>query len=183
MLLDGFRKRGPKSAKIVAGGGLAGLPSVLGSKLPGARRQRCFVHLARNLGAKARKPGQAAIMQGFMGLPKRKTSDDAIEGHSAFLAKWGAAYPSVRKWAEEVSPDEIFASCGFPEGLRTKIHANNCIEGSDKQIKRTVKKHIQFVDEDAEEKALVSIFLHCDEKVGKRKIRGWEMIEETEKKD
>jgi hypothetical protein len=46
-----------------------------------------------------------------------------------------------------------------------------------------IKKHIQFVDEKAEEKVLVSIFLHYDEKVGKRKMRGWEMIEATEKKD
>lgn len=183
MLLDDFMKRGLKSAKIVVSDGLAGISSVLDSKLPGARHQRCFVHLARNLGAKVRKPDQAEIMQEFMDLSRKKGAEEAISAYSSFVKKWGLLYPSVRKWSEEISPDEIFAFYGFPEGLRTKIYTNNCIEGFNKQIKRMIKKHIQFVDEKAEEKVLVSIFLHYDEKVGKRKTRGWEMIEAMANKD
>jgi transposase-like protein len=141
------------------------------------------VHLARNLGAKVRKPDQAEIMQEFMDLSRKKGAEEAISAYSSFVKKWGLLYPSVRKWSEEISPDEIFAFYGFPEGLRAKIYTNNCIEGFNKQIKRMIKKHIQFVDEKAEEKVLVSIFLHYDEKVGKRKTRGWEMIEATENKD
>jgi len=183
MLLDDFRRRGLKSARIVVSDGVTGLTGVLDSRLHGARHQRCFVHLSRNLGAKVRKTDRAAVMQEFMELSRKDTLDEALKGYSAFLAKWGAAYPSIGKWAEGVPLDEMFAFYGFPEGLRTKIYTNNCIEGFNKQIKRMIKKHIQFVDEAAEEKVLVSIFLHYDEKVGKRTIRGKELIEAIDKKD
>ena len=46
-----------------------------------------------------------------------------------------------------------------------------------------IKKHVQFVDETTEEKCLVSIFLHYDNRVGKRPVRGKELIEEMKKED
>jgi len=183
MLMGDFEKRGLKSARIVVSDGLAGLSGVIDGKLPGARHQRCFVHLARNLGAKVRKPDRAAIMQEFMSLSEKPDPNEALKAYGAFDTKWGLLYKGVKEWAEGIDPDEMFAFYGFPAGLRRKIYTNNCIEGFNKQIKRMIKKHIQFVDEEAEEKVLVSIFLHYDERVGKRPIRGKELIEEMEKKD
>ena len=64
----------------------------------------------------------------------------------------------------------------FPAGLRQLIYTNNRIESFNKQIKRTLKKQIQFVTEEALEKRLVSIFLHYNEGIGKRKVRCWREI-------
>lgn len=64
----------------------------------------------------------------------------------------------------------------FPKGLRGLIYTNNRIESFNKQIKRTLKKQIQFVTEEALEKRLVSIFLHYNEGIGKRKVRCWRDI-------
>lgn len=122
----------------------------------------------------------AAIMQEFMSLSEKPDPNEALKAYGAFVTKWGLLYKGVKEWAEGIDPDEMFAFYGFPAGLRRKIYTNNCIEGFNKQIKRMIEKHIQFVDE---EKVLVSIFLHYDERVGKRPIRGKELIEEMEKKD
>jgi transposase-like protein len=126
---------------------------------------------------------RAAIMQEFMSISEKPDPNEALKAYGAFVTKWGLLYKGVKEWAEGIDPDEMFAFYGFPAGLRRKIYTNNCIEGFNKEIKRMIKKHIQFVDEEAEEKVLVSIFLHYDERVGKRPIRGKELIEEMEKKD
>ena len=49
---------------------------------------------------------------------------------------------------------------GFPRKLHGLVYANNRIESFNKQLKRVLKKRIQFVTEEALEKRLVSMFLH-----------------------
>jgi transposase-like protein len=177
-LLQSFKKRGMKSARIVVSDGLAGIDSVIDETFPKALHQRCVVHLARDLGAKVRPSDRAPIMQGFMALAKMPSRKEALTGFAGFLAKWGAEYPSIKRWGDSLNLDEVFAFYSFHESLRGKLYTNNCIEGFNKQIKRLLKKHIQFVDEEAMEKCLVSIFLHYNDKVGKRTIRGREHIDE-----
>ena len=53
---------------------------------------------------------------------------------------------------------------------------NNRSESFNKQIKRMLKKQIQFVTEEALEKRLVSMFLHYNEGVRKRRVRCWREI-------
>ena len=51
-------------------------------------------------------------------------------------------------------------------------------EGFNKQIKRACKKSIQFVTEEALEKRLVTMFLHYNEGMSRRKVREWRIIVE-----
>ena len=88
----------------------------------------------------------------------------------------GGKYKSVAKWADSLRDFLTFYE--FPEALRRKIYTNNAIEGFNKQIKRMCKKSIQFVTEDALEKKLVTMFLHFNDGMGRRKVRGWAEIVE-----
>ena len=64
----------------------------------------------------------------------------------------------------------------FPAGLRQLIYTNNRIESFNKQIKRMLKKQIRFVAEEALEKRIVSMLLHYNEGIGKRKVKCWRDI-------
>ena len=93
---------------------------------------------------------------------------------ASFVAKWRAKYPKLRIWAEKA--ENVLTFYEFPEGLRRLIYTNNRIESFNKQIKRLLKKQIQFVTEEALEKRIVSMFLHYNEGVGRRKVRCWREI-------
>ena len=109
-----------------------------------------------------------------MDVAKRKDMVSGEAAFAAFAAKWRAKYPKLAVWSEKA--ENVLTFYEFPAGLRQFIYTNNRIESFNKQIKRTLKKQIQFVTEEALEKRLVSIFLHYNEGIGKRKVRCWREI-------
>lgn len=78
---------------------------------------------------------------------------------AAFVAKWKPKCPKLKAWPGKTG--NVLTFCDFPEGLGRLVYANNGIESFNKQIKRLAKKQIQFVTEEALEKRIVSMFLHC----------------------
>ena len=58
-----------------------------------------------------------------------------------------------------------------PPGLRRLVYTSNRVESFNKQLKRMLKKRIQFVTEEALEKRIVSMFLHYNEALGRRRVR------------
>ena len=68
------------------------------------------------------------------------------------------------------------ASCEFPPGFRRLVYTNNWAGSFSKRRRRMLKKQIQFVTEEALEKRVVSMFLHHDEAIGRRRVRCWREI-------
>lgn len=64
----------------------------------------------------------------------------------------------------------------FPEDVRHLIYTNNLIESLNKQIKRELKKQIQFVTEEALKKHLVTVFLYFNMDPTGKEVRGWRTI-------
>lgn len=157
-----------------------GIDGAVDASFPKAKRQRCFLHLMRNLCSKVRPSERKEAASDFMSLAKRASKEEAERAFAEFKGKWGAKYKSVAKWADSLRDFLTFYE--FPEALRRKIYTNNAIEGFNKQIKRMCKKSIQFVTEDALEKKLVTMFLHFNDGMNRRKVRGWaEIVEFMEK--
>ncbi len=179
-LLADFKARGISEVAVVVSDGLAGIDGAVDASFPKAKRQRCFLHLMRNLCSKVRPSDRKEAASDFMALSKKESREEAEKAFSEFKGKWGAKYKSVAKWADSLRDFLTFYE--FPEALRRKIYTNNAIEGFNKQIKRMCKKSIQFVTEDALEKRLVTMFLHFNDGMGRRKVRGWsEIVEFMEK--
>ena len=179
-LLANFKSRGLAEVAAVVSDGLAGIDGAVDASFPKAKRQRCFLHLMRNLCSKVRPSERKEAASDFMSLAKRASKEEAEGAFAEFKGKWGAKYKSVAKWADSLR--DFLAFCEFPEALRRKIYTNNAVEGFNKQIKRMCKKSIQFVTEDALEKKLVTMFLHFNDGMGRRKVRGWaEIVEFMEK--
>ena len=173
-LLAGFKARGLEEIEVAVTDGLSGIDEAVSESYPRAKRQRCFVHLLRNICSKVRAGDKADVAEGFMAIAKQKDMGSGKAAMASFVAKWRAKYPKLRIWAEKA--ENVLTFYEFPEGLRRLIYTNNRIESFNKQIKRMVKKQIQFVTEEALEKRIVSMFLHYNEGVGRRKVRCWREI-------
>lgn len=173
-LLAGFKKRGLEEVEIAVTDGLSGIDGAISEAYPKAKRQRCFVHLLRNICSKVRAKDKAEVAEDFMGIAKQKDAESGGAAMASFVSKWKSKYPKLEIWAEKA--ESVLTFYDFPEGLRAPICTNNRIESFNKQIKRTLKKQIQFVTEGALERRIVSMFLHYNESVGKRKVKCWREI-------
>lgn len=173
-LLAGFRSRGLEEVEIAVTDGLSGIDEAVSESYPKAKRQRCFVHLLRNICSKVRARDKAEVADDFMAIAKQRDMGSGEAAMASFVAKWRAKYPKLRIWAEKA--ENVLTFYEFPEGLRRLIYTNNRIESFNKQIKRLLKKQIQFVTEEALEKRIVSMFLHYNEGIGRRKVRCWREI-------
>ena len=173
-LLAGFRSRGLEEVEIAVTDGLSGIDDAVSESYPRARRQRCFVHLLRNILSKVRARDRSEVAEDFAAIARQGDAASGGAAMASFVAKWRSKYPRLRFWAERA--ESVLTFYEFPEGLRRLIYTNNRIESFNKQIKRLLKKQIQFATEEALEKRIVSMFLHYNEGVGKRKVRCWREI-------
>ena len=173
-LLAGFKSRGLEEVELAVTDGLSGIDEAVSESYPRAKRQRCFVHLLRNILSKVRAKDRPEAADDFMAIAKQKDAASGEAAMASFVSKWKARYPKLAIWAEKAENVRTFYE--FPEGLRRLIYTNNRIESFNKQIKRLVKKQIQFVTEEALEKRIVSMFLHYNDDLGKRKVRCWREI-------
>ena len=173
-LLAGFKARGLDEVEIAVTDGLSGIDEAVSESYPGAKRQRCFVHLLRNICSKVRARDRAEVAEDFMAIAKQRDKASGESAMAAFVAKWKSKYPKLKVWSEKA--EDVLTFYDFPEGLRRLVYTNNRIESFNKQIKRLVKKQIQFVTEEALEKRIVSMFLHYNDDPGKRKVRCWREI-------
>ena len=175
-LLEGFKSRGLEEIAVAVSDGLSGIDDAISESYPKARRQRCFVHLLRNICSKVRSKDKSSVADDFMSVAKQGTREDGERSLREFVEKWKEKYPKLAIWAEKT--EHILTFYDFAEPLRKTIYTNNRIESFNKDIKRMLKKQIQFVSEEALEKRLVSMALHYNEKVGKRRVRCWREIVE-----
>ena len=175
-LLEGFKSRGLEEVAVAVSDGLSGIDDAIAGSYPKARRQRCFVHLLRNICSKVRSKDKSSVAEDFMSVAKQSTREDGERSLREFVEKWKEKYPKLAIWAEKT--EHILTFYDFAEPLRKTIYTNNRIESFNKDIKRMLKKQIQFVSEEALEKRLVSMALHYNEKVGKRRVRCWREIVE-----
>ena len=173
-LLAGFKTRGLEEVEVAVTDGLSGIDEAVSESYPKAKRQRCFVHLLRNICSKVRAKDKQEAAEDFMEIARQRDMASGEAAMASFVAKWKAKYPKLRIWAEKT--ENVLTFYEFPEGLRRLIYTNNRIESFNKQIKRLLKKQIQFATEEALEKRIVSMFLHYNEGIGKRKVRCWREI-------
>lgn len=173
-LLGSFAARGLRRVEVVVSDGIPGLDDAIEAHFPKARRQRCFVHLMRNLCSKARAGDRREIAADFMAVAKAEDKAAAATLLGGFNGKWGSKYPAIRRWC--LKAEDVLTFMDFPKEVRRLIYTNNPIESLNKQIKRGLKKQIQFVTEEALEKRLVTMFLHFNMDPAGRKVRGWRTI-------
>ncbi|MEV5084477.1 IS256 family transposase [Streptomyces sp. NPDC056159] len=133
-LLRDCRRRGMRDPELVVGDGAMGLWRALAEVFPQARRQRCWVHKARNVTnalAKSAQPGATRAMQEIYNAEDRVHAEKAIED---FARSYGAKWPkAVAKIVDDA--EELLAFYDFPAEHWVHLRTTNPIESTFSTVK------------------------------------------------
>lgn len=135
-----LKRRGLNGAKVTMGvmDGLPGLEKVFGEEFPGAKVQRCQVHVARNVLAKVPQKFKEAVADGMRSIFYASSREKAREFFSEFKAKWEAQIPSAVKCLEK-SLNACLTFFNFPEEEWISLRTTNIIERLNKEFRRRTK--------------------------------------------
>jgi putative transposase len=145
--LDDLRDRGLASPLLVISDGAPGLIGAIEQAFPKALRQRCLIHRARNILAKAPAGMQAEIKDAYWKIfdtedlktpPGPKLAEIIDNRISDMAARYGAAYPSAMK-ALTTDREGLTAYLRFPAVHHQRIRHSNFIERTFGETRRRVK--------------------------------------------
>lgn len=137
--LRGMKARGLGDPLLFVTDGLQGMPEAIAEVFPGAKQQRCLVHIGRNMSSGARRKDRQEILDDFAFVYSASTEEEAKARLSAFVGKWGKTYPSFRKYLDM---PELFSFYRFPSAMRRSIYTTNIIESFNRGLKRKLKARI-----------------------------------------
>jgi len=135
-----LKKRGLDSARVILGvmDGLTGLEKVFKEEFPGAKVQRCQVHVARNVLAKVPRKLKKSVADDLRSIFYASSRKKAMEFFNTFKDKWQKDLPSAVKCLENsIEACLTFFMC--PEEEWISLRTTNIIERLNKEFKRRTK--------------------------------------------
>ena len=132
-LLADFKSRGLEEVEVAVTDGLQGIDEAISSSYPKAKRQRCFVHLLRNVCSRVRASDRREVADAFMGIARQEDAESGKKALDDFVAEWKGKYPRLELWSEKA--EHMLTFYEFPRELRGLVYTNNRIESFNKQIK------------------------------------------------
>lgn len=118
--------------------GLPGLEKIFREEFPGAKVQRCQVHVARNVLAKVPKKSKQQVADDMRSIFYASSRKKAMDFFDKFVGTWEMTAPSA-----VACLDKSIASCltffDFPEEEWISLRTTNIIERLNKEFKRRSK--------------------------------------------
>ena len=135
-----LKKRGLDSSKVVLGimDGLPGLEKVFKEEFTSAKVQRCQVHVARNVLAKAPKKLKKTVADDLRSIFYASSKEKALEFFKLFKMKWQRDLPSAVKCLEN-SVDSCLTFFMCPDEEWISLRTTNIIERLNKEFRRRTK--------------------------------------------
>lgn len=155
-LLDDFKERGVKEVALVCTDGLSGMEEAISERFPGAKIQRCILHVERNISAKTRVSDRKEVLDDFKRIAHCSSRKEAEQVLDNFCTKWQNKYKNIVEMIR--GNRNLLTFYDFPKDIWSSIYTTNMIESYNKQLKRKFKLKEQFPTETSEEKYLVSRF-------------------------
>jgi putative transposase len=118
--------------------GLAGLEKVFEEEFPSAKVQRCQVHVARNVLAKAPHKVKKEVADDLRSIFYASSKEKAMGFYSSFQEKWDKDIPSAVKSLTQ-SLNACLTFFNFPEEEWISLRTTNIIERLNKEFKRRTK--------------------------------------------
>ena len=118
--------------------GLPGLMTVFEEEFPNAKIQRCQVHVARNVIAKAARSQKKAVADGLRDIFYAANRTKAHDHFKLFYEKFIDVCPSAVHCLEK-NLDATLTFFSFPEDHWLALRTTNCIERVNKEFKRRTK--------------------------------------------
>jgi putative transposase len=137
-LLRNLKARGLERVELFIGDDHAGLKAALAREFPRSGKQRCWVHVGRNLGqrcpARHRAETRARLKQA-LDAPTREAAEQLLRQTVDWVATWDEA---LADWLDDLSP-ELTAHMEFPRSHWLKIRSNNMLERVNEELRRRVR--------------------------------------------
>lgn len=96
--LESLKEMGIGEPMMSTAGGPQGMPEATRRAFPGSSRQRCPVHVGRNMSSGARRKDRQAILDDFKSVYPAESEAEAKARLGLFVAKRSQTYPSFRKY-------------------------------------------------------------------------------------
>ena len=139
-LFKDLKRRGLDGRLISLGimDGLSGLERVFGDEFPGAKTQRCQIHVARNVLAKVPRKLKKVIGDELRSIFYASSKKKALSFFESFKTRWDKQIPSAVKCLER-SLQACLTYLDFPEEEWVCLRTTNVIERVNKEFKRRTK--------------------------------------------
>ena len=139
-LFKDLKNRNLDSSKVVLGvmDGLPGLEKVFTEEFPNSKTQRCQVHIARNVLAKAPKKIKKDVADDLRSIFYASSKKKAWDFFKEFQSKWERDIPSAIKTLER-SLESCLTYLEFPEEEWISLRTSNIIERLNKEFRRRSK--------------------------------------------
>lgn len=144
-LLSQLLERGLSGVQLVIADEHAGLAAAVRKFLPEALRQRCTVHLQRNVGAKVPHRLRKRVAREVSAIFQTSGLAEAKKLLAEFKARWTKELPEAVEVLERGFPaaTQFYA---FPEAHWTRLRTTNGLERLHGEIKRRIKAAGAFPD-------------------------------------
>lgn len=152
-VLDDIKSRGVRNIDIVATDGFVGINSVVQSRFPTTKIQRCTVHVLRNILDRVTLEDVPAVRGDFSSL-FRNTDDESFSKQLDYLLVKYKKYDGTLK---KIFADEnITTYLSFPVLMHRTIRTTNRIESINQKIKTRIRFKQSFQDTRSFERTLVA---------------------------
>jgi putative transposase len=152
-IITELKNRGVKDIFIACVDGLKGFPEAIETIYPQTQVQLCLVHLMRFSLAYVSFKERKMVASDLKVIYRAATAEEAEQHLTAFAEKWDARYPSIAKswhtnWAR------VIPMFGFPDDIRRAVYTTNAIESLNMSLRKVIKTHASFPNDDAAFKLL-----------------------------
>lgn len=162
-VLTDLKARGVEDILIACTDNLKGFTDAIKGVFPDTVTQLCIVHQIRNsckyVVWKDRKPF-CADLRAVYAATNKPAAQDALE---SLDAKWGHKYKhAISSWRNNW--ENLTNYFDFPLEIRKIIYTTNTIENLNRGIRKYTKAKVQFVDDNAAQKAVYLAIINIEKK-------------------
>jgi transposase-like protein len=157
-LLTQLIERGLNGVQLVIADEHRGLANAVRRQLPEARRQRCTVHLERNVLTKVPQRLRGRVAKELRGIFQATSASEAKKRLLAFAAGLGRQVPEALRCLEDgfAAATQYFA---FPKAHWIRIRSTNGLERLHGEIKRRIRSVGAFPDRDSALRLITAVAL------------------------
>ena len=147
-LLRGLAARGLQGVRLVVSDACAGLKAAVADFLPGAKWQRCTVHVMRNVLDKVPQSRRSEVAAAAKTIWYQESAEEARHKAARVIAQFGKSLPAAMRTLENALEDSLTFHA-FPREHWKMLRTNNPLERLMKEIRRRTKVAEQFPHEES----------------------------------
>jgi putative transposase len=161
--LNQLRERGltGQNLRLIATDGCRGLHAALETVYPYVRRQRCWAHKLRNVGALLKRSNQEECLSGAKAIYQAENRRAAVKAYWDWTRRWRDIEPKAVACLEN-DLEELLSFFSCPSEHRRKVRTTNVIERSFREVRRRTRPMTCFNNQASCERIIYAVVSHLN---------------------